>query len=112
MEANATDIISGGISGTCVDIIPLTFIIHKGGLLGEIHGKCLGRATILGRTGTYIKAISVTFSVGHGNIPYGVVGHGTLGDGTGGLAGIHGQESDFSPDGNGFTYTAQIHFDP
>ncbi len=106
IQVNRTDILTGGIVGTCTDIIPTTIIIHADGLTGNIHGKCQGRATILGRTGTYVESFSATFN-GNGV----VVGHASLGDGTGGLAGMHGVQTDSSPDGITTYYSAQIHFE-
>jgi len=99
IQVNRTDILTGGIVGTCV-------IIHADGS-GNIHGKCQGRATLLGRTGTYVEAFSATFQANGV-----VVGHASLGDGTGGLIGIHGVQSNSnSPDGKTTFYSAQVHFE-
>jgi hypothetical protein len=106
IQVNRTDILTGGIVGTCVDIIPTTVIIHADGS-GNINGKCQGRATLLGRTGTYVEAFSATF---HANGE--VVGNASLGDGTGGLIGMHGvQSNSSSPDGKTTFYSAQVHFE-
>ncbi len=73
----------------------------------DIHGKCQGRATLLGRTGTYVEAFSATFQANGV-----VVGHASLGDGTGGLIGMHGvQSNSSSPDGKATFYSAQVHFE-
>ena len=106
IQVNRTDILVGGIVGTCLDIIPTTVTIHADGS-GNIHGKCLGRATLLGRTGTYVESFSATFD-SNGQ----VVGHASLGHGTGGLTGMHGvQSNSSSPDGKTTLYSAQIHFE-
>ena len=104
IQVNRTDILTGGIVGTCVDIIPTIVMIHADGS-GNIHGKCQGRATLLGRTGTYVESFSAAF-----NANGVVVGHASLGDGTGGLAGMHGVQTNFS-DGTTTFYSAQIHFE-
>ena len=103
IHVNRTDILTGGIVGTCVDIIPTTAMIRADGS-GNTHGKCLGRGTLLGRTGTYVESFSATFSNGV------VVGHASLGDGTGGLAGMHGVQT-MSSQGTTTFYSAEIHFD-
>ena len=106
IQVNRTDILTGGIVGTCVDIIPTTVIIHPDGS-GNIHGKCQGHATILGRKGTYVESFSATF-----NANGVVVGHASLGDGTAGLIGMHGvQSNSSSPDGKTTLYSAQVHFE-
>ena len=104
IQVNRTDILTGGIVGICMDIIPTTVTIHPSGS-GNIHGKCLGRATLLGRTGTYVETFSATF-----NTNGAVVGHASLGDGTGSLAGMHGVQTN-SSDGTMTFYSAQIHFE-
>ena len=78
-------------------------MIHADGS-GNIHGKCQGNATLLGRTGTYVESFSATFNAN------GVVGQASLGDGTGGLAGMHGVQTN-SSDGTTTFYSAQIHFE-
>jgi len=106
IQVNRTDMLTGGIVGTCVDTIPTTVIIHADGS-GNIHGKCQGRATLLGRTGTYVEAFSATFQANGV-----VVGHASLGDGAGGLIGMHGvQSNSSSPDGKTTFYSAQVHFE-
>ena len=105
IQVNRTDILTGGIVGTCVDIIPTTVMIHADGS-GNIHGKCKGIATLLGKTGTYVESFSATF-----NANGVVVGHASLGHGTGGLAGMHGVQTNSSPDGKTTFYSAQIHFE-
>ena len=104
IRLNRTDILTGGMVGTCVDIIPTTVTIHGDGS-GNIHGKCLGRATLLGRTGTYVESFSATF-----NANGALAGHASLEHGTGSLAGMHGVQSIFS-DGKTSSYSAQIHFE-
>ena len=104
IELNRTDILTGGIVGTCVDIIPTTVTIHADGS-GNIHGKCQGNATLLGRTGTYIESFAATSSANGA-----VVLHASLGDGTGALAGMHGVQT-ASSQATITVYTAQIHFE-
>ena len=79
-------------------------MIHADGS-GNIHGKCQGNATLLGRTGTYVESFSATF-----NVSGEVVGHASLGDGTGDLASMHGVQTN-SSDGTTTSYSAQIHFE-
>ena len=105
IQVNRTDILTGGIVGTCVDIIPTTVMIYPDGS-GNINGKCEGIATLLGRTGTYVESFSATF-----NTNGVVVGYASLGLGTGGLAGMHGVQTNSSPDGKTTFYSAQIHFE-
>lgn len=104
IELNRTDILTGAIVGTCVDIIPTTVTIHADGS-GNIHGKCQGNATLLGRTGTYIESFAATSGANGA-----VVLHASLGDGTGALAGMHGVQT-ASSQGTATVYTAQIHFE-
>src|SRR5437899_7984787 len=52
IQVNRTDILTGGIVGTCVDIIPTTVIIHADSS-GNIHEKCHVKATLLTRRGYY-----------------------------------------------------------
>ena len=104
IQVNRTDILTGVIVGTCVDVIPTTVMIHPDGS-GNIQGKCQGRATLLGRTGTYIESFSATF-----NANGAVVGHASLGDGTGGLAGMHGVQTNSSVGTTTF-YSAELHFE-
>ena len=104
IQLNRTDIVTGGIVGTCVDIVPTTVTFHSDGS-GSVHGKCLGRAALLGRTGTYIESFSATFNAN------GVLaGHASLEHGTGGLTGMHGVQS-LSSDGTISSYSAQIRFE-
>lgn len=104
IQLDRTDILTGGIVGTCVDIIPTTVTIHSDGS-GNIHGKCQGNATLLGRTGTYIESFAATTSANGA-----VVLHASLGNGTGGLADMHGVQT-ASSQGTTTVYSAQIHFE-
>ena len=104
IRLNRTDILTGGMVGTCVDIVPTTVVIHADGS-GNIHGKCQGHATLLGRTGTYVESFSATF-----NANGALAGRASLEHGTGGLAGMHGVQGIFS-DGKTSSYSAHIHFE-
>ena len=104
IQLNRTDILTGGIVGTCLDIIPTTVTIHSDGS-GNIHGKCQGNATLLGRTGTYIESFAATSSTNGA-----VILHASLGQGTGGLAGMHGVQT-ASNQGTTTIFSAEIHFE-
>src|SRR5207245_7469461 len=58
---SGTDTILGDISGTCTDVAPITLVFHSDGS-ANIRGKCVGSATILGRTGTYVKSFAGNIS--------------------------------------------------
>ena len=100
---------TGDVQGTVNQTF--TFIIHTSGEL-EVHGKGLFTGTVLGsQPGTAEVSFVATGTIS----PFATSGHFVIENGTGGLAGIHGEGTggNFDPAHPELgTLSILVHFDP
>jgi hypothetical protein len=95
----------GGLSGTFPSVVAVE-LIHADGS-GVFHETETVTGSVLGRTGTWVQSDS-----GPVNPDGSFSGRTVIGDGTGGLAGIHGETRFQSADGVHISYSGEVHFDP
>lgn len=103
LTVSRTAVLGGTITGTSTDEVRI--VIRKDGS-ATIHGSGVCVCTVDGRTGT----VEYRFQ-GSGTFPATLDGHYVIGQGTGGLEGLHA-EGPFSGSFFSVVYGGQHHFDP
>lgn len=108
----ATIAFAGGIQGegSCTENI----VLHNSTMIAEFKLHCTFEGTVMGRQNgsmeiTSIGSIDFLGSLQHAST---ASGNFLLGDGAGGLAGIHGEGTLAATFPSGITYSVNVHFDP